>query len=197
MPRPGITAWQRGLMAAGLLTVSGHATAAEVGSIDIRRSGDRYGIHMQVRLDAPVDRAFQVFQHYENLPAINPSVTKVERLDTAAQGDDVYTEVDLCVGFICRQIYEVQNMTWQVDESAHRLRAIVDPARSNLAYGTGQWTFTACGDGQACLDFRAEVEPDFWIPPVLGPWIIQRSMRREAIVTSEGIERLAQEHHGE
>ena len=177
---------------AGWLAFSSAGYAADVEHIAVQRKGDRYGIHMQVRLDAPAQRAFEVFQHYENLPRINPSVTTVQRLDTAEHGDDVYTEVDLCVGFICRQIYEVQNMTWQVDAERHNLRATVDPSRSNLAYGTGSWTFVDCGEQQSCLDFRAEVEPDFWIPPVIEPWVIQRSMRREAIVTSEGIERLAQ-----
>lgn len=177
---------------AGWLVISSAGHAADIEHIDVQRNGDRYGIHMQVRLDAPAQRAFEVFQHYENLPRINPSVTTVQRLNTAQQGDDVYTEVDLCVGFICRQIYEVQNMTWQIDDTRHSLRAIVDPTRSNLAYGTGSWTFVDCGEQQACLDFRAEVEPDFWIPPLIGPWVIQRSMRREAIITSEGIERLAQ-----
>lgn len=181
---------------AGLLAICSSGQAAEIEHIDVQREGDRYGIHMQVRLDAPAQRAFEVFQRYENLPHINPSVTTVQRLDTAQHGDDVYTEVDLCVGFICRQIYEVQNMTWQIDAERHSLRAVVDPARSNLAYGNGSWTFVDCGDQQSCLDFRAEVEPDFWIPPVIGPWVIQRSMRREAIITSEGIERLAQQVDG-
>ena len=29
------------------------------------------------------------------------------------------------------------------------------------------------------------------VPPLVGPWLIKRTMHREAIVTSEGIERLA------
>ena len=180
-------------MALLCLLASGVAAAAEIQQVHVHRDGARYGIQMQVLLDASPERAFEVFRRYENLPQINPSVTTVRRLDTAQTGEDVYTEVELCVGFICRQIYEVQNMSWQVFAQAHELRAVVDPSRSNLAYGTGYWRFTPCGQAQACMDFEAEVEPDFWVPPVIGPWIIQRSMRREAIVTSEGIERLAQQ----
>lgn len=185
----------RALICAGLLTSAAlnSADAAEVRQVLVEHSGDRYGIQMQVLLDAPAKRAFDIFKTYENLPQINPSVTTVQRLDTAATGEDVYTEVDLCVGFVCRQIYEVQNMSWDVTPERWELRAVVDPERSNLAYGTGVWRFSHCGEQQACLEFAAEVEPDFWVPPLVGPWIIQRSMRREAIVTSEGIERLAQQ----
>ena len=35
------------------------------------------------------------------------------------------------------------------------------------------------------------MEPDFWVPPLIGPWVIKRTMREQAITTSEGIERLA------
>jgi hypothetical protein len=53
-----------------------------------------------------------------------------------------------------------------------------------------QWEFRAV-DQRTQLDFNAELEPAFWIPPFVGPWLVENSLREEAQRTSSGIEQLA------
>ena len=67
------------------------------------------------------------------------------------------------------------------------------PQMSDLRYGLARWRMSACADDRrrTCLEFKAELEPDFWVPPLIGPWLIQRKLHQEAIVTAEGIEKLA------
>jgi hypothetical protein len=38
---------------------------------------------------------------------------------------------------------------------------------------------------------RSAVEPDFWIPPFIGPWLIERKLRSETLETVRNLERLA------
>ncbi|MEA2079826.1 MAG: hypothetical protein U9P00_08215, partial [Pseudomonadota bacterium] len=40
---------------------------------------------------------------------------------------------------------------------------------------------------------RSELAPDFWIPPLLGPWLIKRELRAEALQTMHNLERVAAE----
>ena len=42
--------------------------------------------------------------------------------------------------------------------------------------------------------FDAEIEPAFWVPPLIGPYLIARELRRQAQVTAESIERLADDY---
>ena len=41
------------------------------------------------------------------------------------------------------------------------------------------------------LIFFAALTPDFWVPPLIGPYIIKKKMREEAVETVLGLERLA------
>ena len=41
------------------------------------------------------------------------------------------------------------------------------------------------------MRFRYVMEPDFWIPPIIGPLLIKRSLLREAEYTIDRIEALA------
>jgi hypothetical protein len=35
------------------------------------------------------------------------------------------------------------------------------------------------------------VEPDFWIPPLIGPWLIKRKLLSETLETVDNLEQLA------
>lgn len=186
----------RRLWQAACLVMGGCCTAAlayEVQHVKVARDGEHYKLNMQVLLDADAEAAFRTMQDVNNLPQINPSVIKVLPLHTASSGEDVYTQVHLCIAFVCRTLAQVQNMTHSSSEAGYLLQAIVDPERSNLKSGRARWHFSDCGEQQTCLAFEAELVPDFWVPPLLGPWLIQRSMKQEALVSSAGLERLTQE----
>ena len=169
------------------------AFAYEVQEVKVTRDGEHYRLNMQVLLNTEAEAAFETMKDVNNLPLINPSVIKVLPLHTATSGEDVYTQVHLCVAFVCRTLAQVQNMTHSRSEAGYLLQAIVDPERSNLKSGAARWHFSDCGTAQTCLAFEAELVPDFWVPPLLGPWLIQRSMKREALVSSSGLERLTLE----
>ena len=40
---------------------------------------------------------------------------------------------------------------------------------------------------------RSEAAPDVWLPPLLGPWLIKRDLRNEAVQVVHNIERAAAE----
>lgn len=169
------------------------APAVQIDRIDVSRAGPLYRVAMRVKLDAPPARAWAVFSEYENLPRIHHAVREVRRLDGAGSGAQrLLTEVRVCVSFYCRVLQQEQDMRPEPGEAGGRLSATVLPQSRDLKSGHAVWNIRACGGG-SCLDFDAELEPRFWVPPLIGPWLIQRKLREEAIQTSEGIERLARE----
>jgi hypothetical protein len=46
----------------------------------------------------------------------------------------------------------------------------------------------------SCLDARIELVPAFWVPPVIGAWVIRRKMVEEARYTSAGLELMARDY---
>jgi hypothetical protein len=169
------------------------AQAASIESLSVSRDSDRYRVTMQARLDVGADRAFAVLTHYEALPDISKAV-KLVRLEPDAPVDmqRVFTRMRACFSFFCRTLEQVQDMRSSASPNGGSLSATVLPDKSDLRYGQADWTIDRCAtDNQTCLSFVAELEPKFWIPPVIGPWAMERKLRQEAMETTQGIERLA------
>jgi hypothetical protein len=174
------------------------AQAVVVDSLRVTQDGARYRVAMKVQLDASADAAYAVFTDYRNLPRINPAVTQVQVLPETSSPDmsRLHTQLHLCFSFFCKTLDQVQDMHRIAERPGGRLSARVLPDRSDLRYGQADWRLSDCGQPPAassCLEFTAELEPRFWIPPLIGPWLMERKLRQEAIQTSQGIERLARE----
>lgn len=170
---------------------TGTARAFELQSLVVTRADARYRVQMSVNLDVPARDAYGVFSDITRLPQINSSVREARVLQqNPAEGLRVYTLVRMCVSFFCRMLEQVQDMQFLAHAAGGEIRAEVLPHLSNLRYGRARWTLRDCA-GNTCLRFEAELEPDFWVPPLIGPWLIQRKLRSEAMQTGAGIERLA------
>ncbi|MFX8418058.1 hypothetical protein ABTL59_19285, partial [Acinetobacter baumannii] len=66
--------------AAVLFTVSTELHAADIRRLEVSRDGDRYHVEMEVHLDAPAQRAYEVFADPAQLPRINESVKVATKL---------------------------------------------------------------------------------------------------------------------
>ncbi len=143
---------------------------------------------MHARMQAEAAKAYAVFTDFARLPEINRAIVKADPIEGGAPGTQrLHTQVKVCVIGICRVFDQVQDMAKAPPE---QLSAQVIPELSNLRFGRASWRIWDEGEW-AKLIFEAQVEPDFWIPPLIGPWLIERKLAQEAVDTAEGIERLA------
>lgn len=185
------------LLLAAALLLPATAQAVVVDSLQVTQNGARYRVAMKVQLAAPARAAYAVISDYQNLPRLNPAVQKAQLLPESTQPEmtRLQTRVRMCFSFFCKTLDQVQDMRASPEIAGGRISASVLPERSDLRYGQADWRIVECGDSAAssCLEFSAELEPRFWIPPLIGPWVMERKLRQEALQTSEGIERLARE----
>ena len=167
--------------------------AAEIIKLTVDRQASRYSVNLDVALDTSASDAFAVMHDFARLGDINPAIQSVAVLGAAPNGSmRVQTRVKVCVLFFCRVLEQVQDMQADQVGNIGRIRADVIPELSNLSYGRGDWLIQPCDDrAGACLNFAVTVEPDFWIPPVIGAWARQNLLREEAVQTSLGIEAAA------
>ena len=71
------------------------------------------------------------------------------------------------------------------------LRATADPELSDVLYGREEWWLSdvSAGDTKATrIVYDHEVQFDFWVPPVIGPWAIKRALRSDAMKAAERLE---------
>jgi hypothetical protein len=69
------------------------------------------------------------------------------------------------------------------------------PERSDFKYSLSEWAFVPEGTGTR-VTYRMEMEPDFWLPPFVGPWFLKRTLLRGAPGAIDQIEALAQQEQG-
>jgi hypothetical protein len=175
-----------------LLLAAAPVRAATIESLSVAHDGARYRVEMQVRLNTPAAASYAVFADPASLPRVNPAVQTVQVLQRG--GDErarIYTEVQVCAMLYCKLLHQTQDMHYAARPDGGDLQADVVPEASDFSYGQAQWQFRPAGSATE-LHFHAELQPAFWIPPVIGPWLVERSLREEAERTSAGIERLAQ-----
>lgn len=181
-----------GAALAPLFFAAAGVRAADIQSLAVSHDGLRYKVAMSVRLQAPAAAAYAAFALPANLPRINPAVQQVTILQHGGGGQDrIYTEVRVCAMLYCKLLRQTQDMRYTPRPDGGDLEADIVAADGDFSYGHARWQFRSATGATTQLRFEAELQPAFWIPPVVGPWLVERSLRQEAERTSAGIERLA------
>lgn len=180
--------WPLGL----LLSIGLSAHAAQVSSVHVTRKGSRFLIDMHIAIDEPPAAVFQALQDYAAMARYNPDLRAV-RIEKTASSDRVrlFTTVHTCVLIFCKTMHQEQIMTAAAAADGGVLRA--ELVAEDFRGGYGIWTVRPCAGAQtvSCMDIRIELVPAFWVPPIIGPWVIRRKMEEEARRTSLGLEQTA------
>jgi len=175
------------LILLGLL--SGPTAAAQFYSLQVSHDSGIYKMAADVHLAAPPDQVYKVLTDYAHLTRLSPSVVKstlVRRLDAATAL--VYTDTRICIFIYCRHARELQRIK---EVSPEELSAEVVPkAENNIKSGSASLRLEPEQDGTR-LHWELEIEPDFWVPPLIGPMLLSGSLRAEGERSAAGIETLA------
>ncbi|MDE2447504.1 MAG: SRPBCC family protein [Gammaproteobacteria bacterium] len=175
-----------------LLCLTTPAHAAQVAGVQVTRNGTHFLIDMQIAIDAPAQAVFRALQDYAAMARYNPDLRSV-RVEPTATPHRVrlFTAVHTCVLIFCKMMHQEQIMTATATADGGALHARL--VAGDFKGGYGLWTVRPCPAARAvsCLSVRIELVPAFWVPPVIGPWVIRRKMDEEARRTSAGLERTA------
>ena len=175
----------RCLLVALLLLPSASLAGAILAS-SVNHEGDIYTLSVTARIDAPIDTVYQSITDFDNLAAINPAIEESQLLATpAADTRRVRSVIRVCILMFCKRVQQVQDVTLLED---YAIKAVVLPQGGDFRSGLAYWQLTASGDTATEMLFTNTFEPDFWVPPVIGPWLIKRKLMREVAETAMYIE---------
>jgi hypothetical protein len=176
-----------------LLLFAASVRAADVSGVQVARDGERFMIDMHIAIHAPAPAVFRALQDYSAMARYNPDLRSV-RVEPTPAADRVrlFTTIHACVLVFCKTMRQEQMMTATAREDGGTLSAELVPY-GDFKRGRGVWIVKPCptAQGMTCLDVSIELVPAFWVPPVLGPWAITRTMDEEARRTGAGLEQTA------
>jgi len=171
-----------------LLLSPGSATAGEILAASVTHAAGRYDIAIRARIDAPSDVVYRAITDYANLAVINPDIEASELLETSAANiSRVRTVIRVCILLFCKQVEQLQSVTYP---DADTIEAEIIPEGSDFRSGFARWRLSSPTAATTELQFTETFEPDFWVPPVIGPWLIERKLVREVTETAAYIEAL-------
>jgi hypothetical protein len=166
------------------------APAAQAVDFRVLRVHYGDGLHVELRalVRAPVQRIDRLLSNYDALARLVPIVTDSHRIAGAAPGAQrVHTQVRGCVWFMCASLTNVIDVT---RTGAGAYRAVTVPALSDFGAGHMDWSYTAAGH-YTLVRFDAQLKPTLWLPPLLGPYLVERKVRSQLIQGVRHLERQA------
>lgn len=172
-----------------LLGAAGPACAADLRSVEIDREKGVYRMHSVVWFDADIVTVYGVFLDWDLSEQFSSVVVEARNTGSDATGDrGFYTRNRACVLFFCKSV----ERHGKVEHEPHRfIRAKADPEVSDFHLSNEEWLFEEEGEG-TLITYTLEMRPKFWIPPVVGPYVLKRKMKSDGTAALDRIEAIAQ-----
>lgn len=171
-----------------LLIGIGPARADEIRQLDVSHDAGRYTVRFEVMLDAAVDRALPLMTDPAHWPQLSDIITESHVLAELPDGKKkVGVKFEGCILFICRTLVKTEVLERL---PTGEITTFALPDQSDFLYAREVWRITG-DDTHTRVEYQAELVPAFFVPPLIGPYLLQKKIRSLLTQTAHNLERLA------
>ena len=175
------------------LMCAGQALAVDASQVLVRYDGVRMDIHLDVLLAAPEPGVTRAIHDYERLGLVFPLVVDSGLLEDFGDGvHRVRADMEGCVLIFCRRLRHVLDVRRAPGSGAWSSAQSV-PGDSDVRAGHFSWRTEALAQDRTRLVLSGWVEPDVWVPPIIGPMAVRRGVDRQFREAIPRLERAARE----
>ena len=172
----------------GAAFASADASAADLQSVSVDRVEGRYVLRSETLFAATPEQLYNVLTDYDLFMKFTSAFTESRNIEPDGRGrPQFYNRMEGCVLFFCVSFERYGHL---VLTPISHIEAVVDPDRSDFKYSVERWELIE-KDDKTLLIYEFEVEPAFWLPPIIGPFYIRRALRAGAIDAVDRIEAVA------
>jgi Polyketide cyclase / dehydrase and lipid transport len=165
------------------------AQAADLREVTVERDDKRYRLVSETYFDASAQDLYRVLINYDLFTEVSSVFVESKNLEAGPDGSPRYfTRLQGCILLFCKSFVRVGELKLTPEVE---IVAIADPEQSDFEYSREHWTLKPDGDG-TLLIYDFELEPRFWVPPVIGPFVMKRVLRAGGASAVNRIEALAQ-----
>lgn len=178
------TTHREGIPESDLTTLkSGHLP-----EIEIVEQGGIYQIKVVAKIKAPAHYVRYVLTDYTHIYRLNPSIIESEVLKYDDDGSvSVRIKVIGCAAYFCEELTRVEKVRLLPSGDIY---AVIDPEQSQFKSGKTHWRIKSLGD-YSQVTYISDMEPDILIPPVVGKFLIKKSIRHEMQSSFENLEKIS------
>jgi hypothetical protein len=165
-----------------------YTLAFEFTEAEVTESNGVFRIRVAATITAPSEYIRDVLIDSLHIYRLSPSIIESEVLSSSENGEKhVRTRLLCCTPVFCREVERV-DIVRQLQSGD--LEAEIVPDLSEFKSGRATWKITPIKD-HSYLIYEAFLEPDFFIPPVVGTSLVKDNLKNEFMTTFERVERIA------
>lgn len=172
-----------------LLFCWGSSQSADLVEIEVEREDDVYNMNSVSWLDVSPEKLYNILANHDLFTKFTSAVVESRNVDPDEEGrPQFFSRFEGCVVLFCRSF--IRNGYLEL-KPFRELVAIVNPETSDFKHSREQWTLEP-EKGGTRMTYEFEMIPDFWVPPVIGPFYIKRALKSGGEKAVDRIEALAQ-----
>ena len=170
------------------------AWPADMRDVSVELEDGRYQLKSETWLDVSPRALYRVLTDYDLFIKFTSSYVESRNMTPTTDGKPrFYTRMEACVLFFCKSF---TRSGYLLLEPEVKITAIGYPESSDFDFSHENWHLIG-EDGGTLLIYSFEMDPSFWVPPVVGPFYMKRALRRGGKDATNRIEALAQEYETE
>ena len=150
------------------------AAASERIAVKVEKAGQRVTVDVVVHADVPVAQAWTVFTDYEAMPGFLKNVTQSRVLGRDGNSVTVEQAGAVRVAFMRFAFHAVRNV-----ELAPMREIRSGQLSGDFKEYVSTTTFTPTEKGGVRIHHHGQYVPKAWIPPLVGPALIEAETRRQ------------------
>lgn len=156
--------------------------------IEINEQSGVYQIKVVALIAAPASYVRYVLTDYKHIYRLNPSIIESEVLKQYDDGSvSVRTKVIGCAAYFCEELDRVEKVRMLPSGDLH---AEIIPELSQFKSGQTHWRIRQLGD-YCEVTYLSDMEPDIYILPVVGTFLIKKSIREGMHTSFTNLEKIS------
>ena len=142
-----------------------------------------------MRYLATPEQVFKAASDFNNYKLLSPSVIRSEIVGYRESGQvRVRMLMHSCVAVFCKTLNKVSEVTLT---PTSMISFTVVPSLSSFVEMSEKLVLVRVPERKTRLHYNATVDPDFFVPPIFGPWLAKKLIRRELTISTQRIEAMA------
>ena len=165
------------------------AHTADIQKLTVGKQGDTYTAKGSVFLQPPPGRVLKILTNFAQLHRLSSDILESEIIKDHGDGKSIVRlKISACLFLFCYSTTTLQAM--QVAGGEIRVRLFPHPG--DFKSGTVHWIVQPKKGGTQ-VSYNTALRPDFWVPPLIGPYVIKHKLRQNTLETFNILEKLAKE----
>lgn len=165
-------------------------SAAELRFIEVERDSDKnlYTLKSITWFEADAKSLYDVLTDYDQFYRFTSAIVESKNMEPDSKGrPEYFTRMEGCVLMFCKSFVRMGHLLLQ---PKREIIAVTDPERSDFKKARERWQLQPERHG-TLLIYEFDMVPDFWVPPVVGPYYMKRALKSGGARAINRIEALA------